>query len=151
MKKFLLFFFFLSLVLACTNQGDVCKGPLEGFWELQYYEWSWDDTTVTWTMDEWNQQTKIFGKDNYAFLKMGPAWKDSMALTIYGGKGTYTLTGDTLVETVELWDWMAMIGQSVTFRVEFRGDSMIQTGPITADVPEGWESFQLMEVYTRME
>ncbi len=152
MKKLFFFTVFCSLILGgCNFPTDEPANPLEGFWEMQYSEYTTADTLMIWKEDKLHKMTKAYGKENIIFLNMRPSPGDSAGLETRGGKGTYELRGDTLIETIELWPGEAMIGESIYFKFEIRGDSFIQKGPITEYVPLGWEDFHLYEVYTRRE
>ena len=91
---------------------------------------------------------KTFGKRNFMFMRMFP---DSAGLQTWGAKGTYTFDEGVLTETIDYWEW-DLGGYPIMYNIEFKGDSMIQKGPInTAELPSGWEDVKLYEVYLRVE
>ncbi|MBN2213647.1 MAG: hypothetical protein JW723_05330 [Bacteroidales bacterium] len=150
MKKALFLLFMVSPLFFtdCTNQKS---NPVEGFWDLQYYEWTSPDTTVTFTRTELDRQVKVFGKEYFTFI-IQSVKNDSLDMVVTdGGGGTYVLKGDTLVETIQLFPEKGALGYSMTYIIETSGDSLIQKGPINEDLPEGWKEWSGTEIYTRLE
>jgi hypothetical protein len=150
MKKILLFLAVVCPLLLsdCTNQKT---NPIEGFWDLQYYEWKSPDTTVFFKRTELDRQIKAFGKVYFTFI-MQNAKNDSLDLVVtHGGGGTYVLKGDSLIETIQLFPMKGALGYSMTYTIEVKGDTLIQRGPVNTDLPEGWTGWSGKEVYTRLE
>lgn len=150
MKKNLFFLVMFSpfLFSDCTDQKS---NPIEGFWDLQYYEWISPDTTITFTRTEFDRQIKVFGKEYFAFTNQ-MSKNDSLDMVeTYGGGGTYVLEGDTLTEILQLFPGKNAIGYPISYIIEITGDSLIQKGPVNEDLPEGWEGWESMEIYTRLE
>lgn len=150
MKKvlFLLIMASLFILTDCTNQKS---SPVEGFWDLQYYEWTSPDTTVFFERTELDRQVKVFGKEYFTFI-IQSVKNDSLETVVTdGGGGTYVLKGDTLIETIQLFPEKGALGYSMTYIVEISGDSLIQKGPINEDLPEGWKGWSGVEIYTRLE
>jgi len=149
MKKDLLFFIMICpiLLLDCANQKEK---SIEGFWDLQYQEWSSPDTTILFKRTELARQIKVFGKEYFTFVMQNPDNENSYLGLTHGGGGTYKVTGDTIIETYQMFPWSG-IGHSFAFTFEILGDTLIQKGPINKDVPEEWEKESGIEIYTRLE
>jgi len=150
MKKALFFLIVVSpfFFSDCTNQKT---NPIEGFWDLQYYEWKSPDTTVLFKRTELDRQIKTFGKEYFIFV-IQTTKNDSLDMVVTdGGGGTYQLKGDTLIETLQLFPEKGVLGYAMTYTIEVKGDTLIQKGPINTDLPEGWAGWSGMEVYTRLE
>jgi len=149
MNKGLLFFIMICpiLLLDCANQKEK---SIEGFWDLEYQEWSSPDTTILFKRTELARQIKVFGKEYFTFIRQNPDTDSTYLGLTHGGGGTYKVTGDTLIETYQMFPWSG-IGHSFTFNFEILGDTLIQKGPINNDIPEGGERWIALEVYTRLE
>jgi hypothetical protein len=149
MKKTSLLTALTAMILAgCTPMPEK-PGPLEGVWEMQHATFTWGDTTVSWQADKMHMQTKMFTKGYFAFVNMGPS--DMGGIETGGGSGTYKVQGDTLFETLLLMPDKESLGRTFQYTIEVRGDTLIQKGPINADIPASWEGFKLKEVYLRKE
>jgi hypothetical protein len=150
MKKILFFAVMVCPLFfsGCTNQQS---NPIEGFWDLQSYEWTSPDTTVFFHRTDLDRQVKAFGKEYFTFIIQNSK-NDSLDMVVTdGGGGTYQLKGDTLVETMQLFPEKGAIGYSMDYIVKISGDTLIQKGPVNTDLPEGWEGWSGVEVYTRLE
>lgn len=149
MKKFFLFAALFALLAACTQQVDQ-KGPLEGVWKMQYAKRTTADTSFWWEAGEMNMQMKIYTEGCVAFVNLSPS-RDGEGVSSLGGYGTYELKGDTLIETIEIFPYKALIGASAAYLVTISGDTLIQEGPIEGTAPEAWERYRFKEVYLRVE
>jgi hypothetical protein len=150
MKKTYLLSALAGLILAgCTPMMEE-HGLLEGVWDMQHQTFSTPDTTVMWMKGDMNQQVKMFTKGYFSFVNMSPS-EDMSGLETHGGSGTYTVTGDTLTEVMQLVWNKAIMGARLQYKVTVSGDTLTQEGPINADVPESWKGFHLKEIYLRLE
>ena len=150
MKKSLLFPVATGLIflLGCTCEKE---NPIEGFWDLQYYEWSSPDTTVIFKRTEFDRQIKVFGKEHFTFTLQYLKNDSVRSLHTDGGGGTYAVKGDTLIETIQIFPGKDALGHSMTYQFKISGDTLVQTGPVTEDVPDSWKGWKGMEIYTRLE
>ena len=142
----LLVFWILS---GCVDNTLSSLGPLEGIWEMQYYEWHFGDTVITWTADETHKMTKAFGKETFVMAQMDPLEDGSGGLKAIGGSGNYKLKGDTLYQTFELFAIMELLGELNLYRIKLSNDSLFQEGPLRKLGEEN--DFQLYEIYKRRE
>lgn len=148
-----------SVIIACTilclcfgcSSEKVRESQVEGFWEAVYSKRTAEGVVEEIYYDEITKVTKIFGAKNFAFVRMYPRENGSTEMTTMGGKGTYELRGDTLIETIELFPDQEMVGARLYYLYEIHGDTLIQKGPVKLEVPSGWEDFQLYESYIRKE
>ena len=150
MKSLIYLMVVLSFILAgCAQPAGECSNPLEGFWESRYSEWNrGGEITVRKSPDDF-MQTKAYGKEHFVYIVRIP---DSIGKEYHGGRGKYKLSGDTLFEMAEPWDDNTEINEvALMFRVEIRGDSLFQEGPINEEVLPGWEDFHFSEIFVRKE
>jgi hypothetical protein len=150
MKKLFLLTALFSLILAgcTTEETKECTNPIKGVWKMQNAYYSWGDNDMVWEADEIGQQTKIWTKENFAYVNLSITEE---GVKTVGGSGTYCLKGDTLTEHLEIVNDSASLGGKVMFIVMVSGDTLIQKGPIGGVAPESWGDFQLKEVYIRVE
>ncbi|MBN1413741.1 MAG: hypothetical protein JW973_01470 [Bacteroidales bacterium] len=145
--KTVLFFTLVGVALlsACTKKTE---NPVEGFWELQYYEWKSVDTIEVFKKHGLTRQVKVYGDSHFTWLQQNPVHDSAYLGFTFGGGGTYEMTGDTIVETNEMFAWKNGIGSKAIITYEIRGDTLIEKFPESEDDPERWTA---IEVYTRLE
>lgn len=119
MKKTFCFItsFFVILIIACTGnkKQDEMKNPCEGAWEIVYHRVVYPDTTII-TTEFKDPVLKILSKKYYSFGNQ--IGKDR----IWGGGGEYKITGDTFISYPRYHSNSRMIGDSVVFKSEIKGD-----------------------------
>ena len=141
MKRFLCACLMVGLltpsVSAQTSSASSPSNPLIGAWRMVSYTLEFPDTTTTET-DIDNPQTKIFTPSHFAFGYQTDDGEDVVA-----GGGWYELNGDSYTEHVQYHTETNYVGDELTFTVNVKEDTLIQSGPIG----EG----HLREVYVRIE
>jgi hypothetical protein len=146
--KFIIALMLAFIVLKCTYQPG---NPIEGFWDMQYAEWSTADTTFVFMKSESNQQVKVFERNHFIWLQEDLKADSTNQDLIIGGFGSYTMSGDTVFEVLEMSPWPDDHGKSLSSKIEIRGDSLIQTFPFPGDTPEMWEEWTGKEIYVRID
>ncbi|HEY9196219.1 MAG TPA: hypothetical protein VIM77_08130 [Mucilaginibacter sp.] len=102
--------------------------PLIGTWHLvSSKSITKGDTAIT-TPSKDEEMVKIFNGTNFAFfthdLKHGKTEKPVYS----SGSGTYTLTGDDYSEHLAYCDARDWENRDFKFKVQFKGDTLVQTG-----------------------
>ena len=144
------------------NCGGEEKGRLEGVWEFVSAKITSPDTTMQIEPSNWTQ-TKVITKSHWVFVaqvpnraKISGARSDaeliSMARTFFGGGGTYSLEGDTYTETVQYFSNPNYLSASLSWKIEIKGDQLIQSGTYPAkSIGLEEHDVELYEVYKRIE
>lgn len=122
---------------AQSSSASSESNPLIGAWRMVSYTLEFPDTTTT-ESDIDNPQTKIFTPSHFAFGYQTDDGEDVVA-----GGGWYELQDDRYTEHVQYHTEKSYVGEELTFTVNVKGDTLIQSGPIG----EG----HLREVYVRIE
>ncbi len=140
----------LVMVVACQSPNKETKepekniSPIIGTWKLVYADIKEKDSVTVKDMGQ-SEFIKIINETHFAFFNQS---KDSDE-DFYGGAGTYTLNGSRYVESLDYVRNVNLRGHMFDFTVEFKGDSLIQTG--LEDVPAAGLKRYITEKYVRME
>jgi hypothetical protein len=125
----------LALVAAVGakghGDGDQARSKMEGTWELIH-------------QDDNARQVKVINQDHFIWVTYDRESKQSLA----NAGGRYTFEDGTYKEQVEFGrfgtdELQKVVGKEQTFKVEFDGDTLTQTGTLTNGQP-------LREVWTRV-
>lgn len=140
--------FLLPVILllgSCMQMEDDSNSPLEGFWESRYSERHTGGEILVRHGGVEYKQTKAYGKEDFIYFVWMP---DSADLVFHGGGGKYEMRGDTLIERSETWG-QDLDEYPIMFRIEIRGDSLFQSGPINPEPPPGWGDLQIFEIFVK--
>jgi hypothetical protein len=146
--KFLSLFLVFVFLLSCSTSVQEKKNPIEGTWEMISGKYSTPDTTTLFPVSDHERMIKIISKKHFVFVNQDTSRKD-----YYGfGGGKYTLDGDNYTEHLELFSYPNWIGESVTFTMKVKGDTLIQSGILPIKKWGFGEYDQdLYEVYIRLD
>lgn len=142
----------LILMSACATHQEsdathTAAQPtsLIGSWELVHEEIRIDGKTFPTFDPATRKMMKIFNATHFAFVSNGeerprfnsyqltPEQKVVAFDNFGGGAGRYTYAGGYLTEHIEFMNYPNYEGESIRFKISFKGDTMIQEGdyPIT--------------------
>jgi hypothetical protein len=143
--SFYIFFCFLLIFLMGSSPEKVM--PLEGTWDLiSGHSIRPDTTTQNFPRSDYSRQIKFIGKNFYCWVRQDTSMKISGF-----GAGSYTLKGNTYTENLEMFYRTTFIGHTLTFKVEIKEDTLIQSGKMSLeDMGIGSYNYNLYEVYTRI-
>jgi hypothetical protein len=124
------------------------RGPLEGTWELVSMDWTGKGKDTVSVSGTSCRQLKMYAKGHFTFVGRFTEG-DKPASDRYGG-GTYTLTANDYVETLQFHMNTTLVGKTLHFKLVVNGNTMTQTGPIPVEDQESFGG-QLVEVYRRLD
>lgn len=150
MKK-LYFLIILSFVFSdCKKQSttiEVSKNrpnKIIGSWKLVYGEVKENDSVQVKDLSE-TVFIKIINESHFAFFDQHKNQQDAF----FSGAGTYTVEGDDYIETLDFVKYKDYRGHQFPFKVEFKGDSLIQSGH--EKLEEAKLDRYIIEKYIRLE
>ena len=112
------------LLVACTQTEKKKEvHPVVGSWQLVYAHIEQNDSIEVKDLEN-SSFIKIINDTHFAFLNQVPETREGF----YGGAGTYTLVGDEYAEILEYVGNPVLRGHEFSFKVEFKGDTLIQSG-----------------------
>ena len=115
------------LLTNCTNKSsdksDALLSPLEGSWKLIYAEIKENDSLKIKDLSK-SSFIKIINADHFAFFNQ----ENNSSNNFYAGAGTYTLTGNNYVETLNYTSAEGIRGHQFPFTIKIKGDTLIQSG-----------------------
>lgn len=119
---------FITVILAsslfgCANKDTHPQNRIVGTWELVYAETIENDSLEIKDLTN-TRFLKIINNSHFSFFNQD---KNS-AEDFYGGAGTYTLNGSDYAETLQFTATEALRNHQFPFKVEFKGDTLIQSG-----------------------
>jgi hypothetical protein len=119
---------FITVVLAsslfsCANKDTPIQNKMVGTWELVYAETIENDSLEIKDLTN-TRFIKIINNSHFSFFNQ----EKSSSKDFYGGAGTYTLNGSDYVETLHFTSTEALRNHRFPFKVEFKGDTLIQSG-----------------------
>lgn len=124
MKTFLAFFLiFLSSCHSKKNDSKIPTNELIGTWKMVYGDITEYDSVKIKDLSK-TEFFKIINNSHFAFFNQVKDKNDGF----YGGGGTYTLQGNQYIETLDFIASKGIRGQSFSFTIEFKGDTLIQHG-----------------------
>lgn len=144
MKKIVFLGLFAAFLFgSCTHEQ---KSPIVGAWQL-VSGYQKLDTTINYPVTANGHHMKIIGEKHFSTI-----WQDTTldkSDRWYAGfnGGTYTFKDEVYTETYEYFIWLSSIGNTISYKTEFKSDTMIMTY-IPAD-PDSKASS--IEVWKRLE
>lgn len=123
MKNVCMAFVLASLLSGCADTTAPTQNKIVGTWELVYAETIENEVLEIKDLNT-TRFIKIINDSHFSFVNQGENSSDEF----YGGAGTYTLNGDDYVETLQFTSLEAFRNHKFPFKVEFKGDTLIQTG-----------------------
>ncbi|WP_299549296.1 hypothetical protein [Seonamhaeicola sp.] len=109
------------LILSCAKKQPV--NPLLGTWKMVYAETLEQDSLTVKDLTN-TAFIKIINDSHFAFFNQ----HNQSTEHFYGGGGTYTLNNNNYVETLSYTSVEALKGHTFSFKVDFAGDTLIQSG-----------------------
>lgn len=128
MKKILLLIITTVVFTSCFNKktskvSENKTNKLIGTWKLVYGEIKENDSIQIRDISK-SDFIKIINKTHFAFFNQRKGTSESF----YGGAGTYVLEESSYVEKLDYIDNVGFRNHTFTFNVEFKGDTLIQSG-----------------------
>ncbi len=118
------------IVLACTPKDPVPesvktkdKNPIEGSWKLVYADIRENDSLQVKDLSE-TDFIKIINASHFAFFNQ----EEGTSENFVAGGGSYTFNGSDYIETLNFINASDYRGHEFRFKVEIKGDSLIQQG-----------------------
>lgn len=151
-------FYFVALLLcafACERrkpQTEPVENKLIGNWELLSSQSITSDTVIR-NDQPGTKMIKIITPSRFAFFHHDLNKGDSSAITptFTAGAGTYQLENNNYTESLEYCSYRPYEGKTFHFTVEFKGDTLIQSGiEDLKDQGIGEENIHLVEKYLRV-
>jgi hypothetical protein len=153
----------LLVLLSCqpkvenekTDSKITFKDELMGSWELISTLQIKPDTTIS-TKTPGHKMIKIINQSHFAFLqhalkKEGDSSKTATPNTFVAGGGTYSLNNKEYTEHLEFCNYPEYEGNDFAFKLEIRGDTLIQSGEEKLkDLGIGEQNVKLIETYVRI-
>lgn len=120
--------FFITCVLAfslcgCANEVAPVPNKIVGTWELIYAETIENDSLEIKDLSN-TRFIKIINNSHFSFFNQDKNSSEEF----YGGAGTYSLINNNYIETLHFTPTDALRNHRFPFRVEFKGDTLIQSG-----------------------
>jgi len=119
------------------------QSKIVGTWQLLYAETKTNDTIEVKDLTN-TTFIKILNDDHFAFFNQ----RDRTSEGFYGGGGRYSLEGNVYKETLNYVAVEEVRGHEFTFNVEFKGDTLIQSG--IEDVPDAGIKRFILEKYIKI-
>ena len=130
MKLAIIQIFTLILLLSCTKRNtspeppvNPVKNSIEGSWKLVYADIKENDSIQIKDLSK-TDFIKIINGSHFAFFNQEIGTSENFM----GGAGTYTLKGSDYAETLDFINAPDYRGHVFPFKVEIKGDSLIQQG-----------------------
>lgn len=145
MKKNLLPAF---LLLTGCQTGET--GDLSGTYRLLHsMTVKGTDTTYATVDTSKTEMLKMFNSSHFSFFNHDKSkGGDSLNRLFVSGAGTYTLKGDKYTENLDFLNYRDWEGKQFHFKLEFRGDTLIQTGEEV--IPELGINQTIRETYVKV-
>ena len=129
--------------LDVDNLSIDLTSKIVGTWKLLYAETKTKDTIEIKDLTN-TTFVKIINNNHFAFFNQ----KNNTSEGFYGGGGSYTLDGTVYKETLNYISVEEIRGHEFTFNVEFKGDTLIQSG--IEDVPDAGIKRFILEKYIKI-
>jgi hypothetical protein len=120
----------LVIVLSCAKEStspnplaNSEKNAIEGSWKLVYADIKENDSVQIKDLSK-TDFIKIINDSHFAFFNQERGTSENFM----GGAGTYTLKGSDYAETLDFINAPDYRGHVFPFKVEIKGDSLIQQG-----------------------
>ena len=143
--KILSLFLVFVFVLSSTVSAQEKKNPLEGTtWELTSAKNSREDTTWTFPNSQHDRCIMIFGKTHFSQVQQDTSRDDWGFVS-----GTYTIDGENLTITLEMWPNYEDIGKTYNWKFPIEGNQGILKG--TDSRFGGYDWKEVYQVYKRID
>ena len=120
----------LVIILSCAKESispnplaNSEKNAIEGSWKLVYADIKENDSVQIKDLSK-TDFIKIINDSHFAFFNQERGTSENFM----GGAGTYTLKGSDYAETLDFINAPDYRGHVFPFKVEIKGDSLIQQG-----------------------
>lgn len=122
--RLLFFITILSIGLySCDSSNQSKTNNINGTWQLFYGSIKEGDSLKIKDVSQSNF-IKIINDTHFAFFNQ----ENESSKSFYGGAGTYTLSGDTYIESLDYIENENIRGHKFPFTLEIKGDTLIQYG-----------------------
>lgn len=123
MRKSVLYLSLLLISISSCQEKTTQKSRIIGSWKLVYNQIKEADTILLKDVSK-TDFIKIINASHFSFINQP---KDSLG-DFYAGAGTYTFDGEKYIETLEFIAYKAIRNHKFHFRIEIKGDTLIQYG-----------------------
>ena len=130
MKIIVFQIFIIILFIGCSKKtqssesvNNSTKSKIEGSWKLVYADIKENDSLQIKDLSN-TDFIKIINADHFAFFNQKRGSSDEFM----AGGGTYTFNGSDYTETLNFINAPSYRGHEFPFKVEIKGDSLIQQG-----------------------
>lgn len=123
MKKLFITLVLVSSLFGCANKDIPVQNKIVGTWELVYAETIENDSLEIKDLAN-TRFVKIINNSHFSFFNQD----ENNSENFYGGAGIYTLNGNDYAETLTFIATDALRDHEFPFKVEFKGDTLIQSG-----------------------
>lgn len=145
MKKILL----PALLLFCACQTPKTESLSGTYRLLHSMTVRGADTTYVSVDTSRNEMLKMFNDTHFSFFNHDKSkGKDSLNQVFVSGAGTYLLKGNDYTENLDFINFRDWEGKQFHFKLEFKGDTLIQTGEEV--IPELGVNQTIRETYVRV-
>jgi len=122
-KKAALYLSFILISISSCQQKEPKKPSIIGSWKL-FYNQIEEAGTIQLKDVSKTDFIKIINETHFSFINQP---KDTLG-GFYSGAGTYTFDGEKYTETLEFIAYKAIRNHQFHFRIEVKGDTLIQYG-----------------------
>ncbi|WP_282124561.1 hypothetical protein [Algibacter mikhailovii] len=137
--KRIVFTFLVLTIFSCKKQSNTIVGT----WKMVYAETIENDSINIKNLNN-TEFIKIINHSHFAFFNQQKDGNENF----YGGSGTYELNGQNYTETLSFTAVNAIRNHTFPFKVQIKGDSLIQTG--LEEVKEAGINRMITEKYIRI-
>ena len=136
---FTMLFYFVNSCKSHTTTNSI-----EGTWKMIYAETKENDSIEYKDLSNTNF-IKILNDSHFAFFNQEHSGNENF----YGGAGIYQLTGNDYTETLNYTSVEAIKNHKFSFKVEIKGDTLIQSG--LEEVKSIGMKREIIEKYVRID
>jgi len=135
----------LLLCIALLGCAREKMNTLEGTWRLVAGTNKFADTTYDYAKMGYDG-IKMWCGNHFVFV--GRVVRNGDTTNNYGG-GTFTQEGNTYTEVISYFPVRTMVGDTISFEVQVKNDTLIQKGPLKTGKYRDTK-WELYEVYERV-
>ncbi|GAA4892204.1 hypothetical protein GCM10023311_15820 [Flaviramulus aquimarinus] len=132
----------LSLI-SCSNNDKKAANKLVGTWDMVYAEMIENDSLKIKDLTN-TRFIKIINHSHFSFFNQ----ENNSPKSYYSGAGTYTLNGNSYMETLNFAAVSAIKNHTFPFTIAFKGDTLIQSG--IEEVKQAGIKRKIIEKYIRI-
>lgn len=137
------------LLLLCGCQTGETRGLSGTYRLLHSMTVKGTDTTYVAVDTSKTEMLKMFNGSHFSFFNHDKTkGTDSLNTLFVSGAGTYTLNGNNYTENLDFINFRDWEGKQFHFRLEFKGDTLIQTGEEV--IPELGVNQTIRETYVKV-